>query len=295
MDSFKSFLKKAIPPILITTEPVHGSHAYKPPILITTEPVHGSHASKQANRVGIKEDSHSDNWKELNDNEHLGKNSDEITDRLHNPKIKEHEHFHHVYRYTEGSDGVNRGLISKATTGSSILEARVKDHADAIKELKAKGAKPDHPAFAQHEHLKAVYERKVAESKKQVSGIDKVISDHGTLNHDLHVYHGANFDPGDLAKKHPDGHIKSPCYLSTSHRKKTAQYFAAQGHGQGGYHILHIHLKKGQKALPILKHSEVASEHEHLLPRNTVLKVHPKPKKLLHGTHIWHATVHSQE
>jgi len=109
------------------------------------------------------------------------------------------------------------------------------------------------------------------------------------LNHPLHVYSGIRWDPREQMKKTDKVHL--PAYTSTTHDKKTAKKFASN-------HILHIHLKKGDKAAPIEHLSHYHGEHETVLPRNTTLKVNKTPTKVVHGKktyHVWHATVHSQK
>lgn len=124
--------------------------------------------------------------------------------------------------------------------------------------------------------------------------LDKVLNDH-EIHHDLHVYHGTNeFNPGHEASKHPQRKIQLPGYTSTTLHKKTAEQFSGTGHDKrnGKSHIIHIHLKKGQKGAYIGHNTKWDdNEYEHLLPRNTVLKIKKKPTILKDNTHVWHATV----
>jgi hypothetical protein len=136
---------------------------------------------------------------------------------------------------------------------------------------------------------------------KPVKGLDSLYDDHASmikhldsatshkLNHPLHVYSGIRWDPSEQMKKTDKVHL--PAYTSATHDKKMAKGYAHE-------HILHIHLKKGDKAAHVSHLSYYKKEHETILPRNTTLKVNKTPTKVVHGKktyHVWHATVHSQK
>lgn len=114
------------------------------------------------------------------------------------------------------------------------------------------------------------------------------------LGHDLHVYSGTSFNPDHMAKKHADRHIHLAAYTSTTIHKGIAKEFADSGDEH--MHVLHIHLKKGQKGKYVAHHSPGnADEHEFVLPRHTTLKVHPEPS-IHHDSygskyHVWKAHV----
>jgi hypothetical protein len=105
-----------------------------------------------------------------------------------------------------------------------------------------------------------------------------------------------------MAAKDPEGKLHLPAYTSTSTSKATALNFATDhpdSKGKRHNHILHIHLKPGQKGHYIGDQGYHGNEYEFLLPRNTTLKVHPKPQSFPAGSHhlndypvhVWHAHV----
>lgn len=114
------------------------------------------------------------------------------------------------------------------------------------------------------------------------------------LDHPLHTYSGVGFHPGKLAAQHPEGHVTLPAYTSTSLDKNVAKGFA----DTAGYvkdkgtpldkHIIHFKLPKGQRGKFIGKNSEYPGEQEYLLPRNTKIKIHPKPKMVKRLGKIYH-------
>jgi hypothetical protein len=130
-------------------------------------------------------------------------------------------------------------------------------------------------------------------TQKAIKNLDQITS-HNIRRH-LHVYSGLGFDPS----QHVDsqGHLHMPAFTSVTHDKNVAHEFAQTNHEEGrteAKHILHIHLKPYDRATHISGHSDEPEEHESILPRNTTLKVHPKPTILSDGTHVWHAQVHHQ-
>lgn len=277
MKSFKQFLSK-IKPILIPVDPVHGAHCTKPAILIPVDPVHGSHSQK-INRKKINEgfdalrsaSSRDKEWEEHNDNHHLGSHPREIDDKLckSDKEFSKHPGTEHVKRYSEYSGNINHNLL-------------------AGRHAHKKTWRPE-PHYTEHdlEWNRAAKKR----HKTQVAGIDRALKA-SKLEHDVHVYHGTyRFNPGELAKKSATGHIKSAAYLSTSIDKSKARSFAGGKYNPEAAHVLHIHMKKGQHGLYLGPRSNFPEEHEMLLPRNTTLKIHPKPTKLPSGVHVWHAHV----
>ena len=132
--------------------------------------------------------------------------------------------------------------------------------------------------------------------KERVEHLDKVTRN--PIGHDLHVYSGIGFDPREHVNS--SGHLHLPSYTSTSHSKETAHWFAHSDverdrEEKPTKHILHIHLNPSDHAAHVSQHSGSPNEHETILPRNTTLKVHPKPTVLSDGTHVWHAQVHHQD
>jgi hypothetical protein len=124
-----------------------------------------------------------------------------------------------------------------------------------------------------------------------------------SLPHDLHVYSGVKWNPGEVAAKHPEGHVHLPAFTSTSTDPYVAHGFArdhainkatTNSHEHTENHIIHFHLKEGQTAKYVGHTSEVKDEHEVILPRNTTIKVHPTPDTYEdeysgEKTHVWHA------
>lgn len=282
MKRFRDFAKND--PAVIGVVPVHGRHARMRKILdpsigaavIGVIPVHGGHAKKSIKEAIADHGpayKHAYEWADHNENHHLGERVDDVHHKL--DKRPEHFHKHEKERaalrsYTEGSHQINRHLVARATGTKSHWDH---DHFDD-----------------EHDEKRKDKSRKEAET--QIKHLDNAIHK-SKLEHDVHVYHGLKgWHPGDEARKH-NGHIKLPAYTSTSIKKSTAQDFSGADH-KGEQHVLHIHMKKGQKGKYLGSNSEYDNEKEMLLPRNTVLKIHPRSTK--HGNiRVWHCTVHSQE
>lgn len=263
MKTFKQFIKtkiKKVAPILIPVAPVHGTHSKKKPTKRVNENLQEKAEVKYSNQTNHPEVRNADDWDNHHDNNHLGANHHSVSDKLHieHKEYKKADPEGRVHDYTSNSERLNGHLLERAK-GSAYAEA-------------------DHHYYKHH-----------------IDGIDKAFEhEHGKAKHDIHLYHGtANWHPGKLAAKHPEGHVKSAAYLSTTHYKKLARDYAHNGGANS--HILHIHVKKGQKALHIGEHSAYPEEHETLLPRNTTLKIHPKPTVLHTGTKVWHAHIVDQD
>lgn len=289
----KRFRDFKIDPILITAQPVHGAHAVpkskKAPIVIDAIPVHGKHsrAKIRESRESSKAIS-SDDWIDSHENNHLGEDHYKVRDKiqLSDEDWDKHPHNEAVKRYTDNSRHINERLIANAKGETHWTQVphfpHFKSHPSDVK----------HPSDAGYKVASKMASNKLnMRTKADPFRLDKAIA-HKPLEHDLHVYHGTStWNPGALASKHPDRLVKSPAFISSSIDKDRAYRFTTRDENS---HVLHIHLKKGQKALPILQHSNHPREHEVLLPRDTVLKIHPKPIKLSCGTHVWHAEVHDQ-
>lgn len=254
--TFKDFIEKAkkVDPILITAMPVHGNH---------------SDPRRAKLRVESYEDAdpHNDPWLSHNHNHHIGEKHQDVHNKLDmDPnKFDKHPGSKHVHKYTDWSYDINHNLLAKQTGKKKTWHKT--EHHTYHDDIWNKNKKKEHYA--------------------QVAGIDRALKK-SKLQHDTHVFHGTNtWHPGEQAAKHPEGHVKSAAYLSTSIDQGKAHRFA----GRGGHkaHILHIHLKKGHHAMYLGSNSYHHHEKEMLLPRNTTLKIHPKPKVLSCGTHVWHA------
>lgn len=130
-----------------------------------------------------------------------------------------------------------------------------------------------------------------------IDGLDKATNKH-SLEHDLHIYSGLSFNPHKELSKNKTGLVHLPAFTSTSVSKDIAFNYAKHNQTGGIKHILHIHMKPGDRGAYIDQHSVYNGEHEMLLPRNTTLKVHPKPhieEKDGHTVHVWRAVIHHQE
>lgn len=126
-----------------------------------------------------------------------------------------------------------------------------------------------------------------------VDHVDAAVN-RNTLSHDLHVYHGAHFDASKEAAKHPEGHVHLPAYTSTTTDKKVARGFS-NANGSYEHHILHLHLKAGQKGAYVGKEKDNynSDQREFVLPRNSTIKVHGSEQVSHQGRTytIHHATV----
>lgn len=274
MKKFKDFIK----PTVILQYPSHGSHSIKKkkiePTTILHIPSHGSHSSNN-----IKEEFL--DWLNHNDNKHLHNNPRDVYEKLEKPEKHWDEHPEHseaVKKYTKYSRVLNTHLISRARKELSPVDKKNTDHG-LSSHL--------HYSEKKEEKLKALHLRRK---------MDKMFNHSSSkLEHDVHVYHGiSGWHPGEEAAK-GNGRIRLPAYTSTSISKSIAHGFA-RGHknpetGKPEHHILHIHLKKGQKGVYAGDHSHFPDEKEMILPRNTTLKIHKTPTKPDEHTHVWHAHV----
>jgi hypothetical protein len=125
------------------------------------------------------------------------------------------------------------------------------------------------------------------------------------LSKNTEVFTGIRHDP--RQSMNGEGHLHLPAYTSTSDSYSVGKKFATKqarrkdDHGSGTLadgHILHIHLTKGQHAVSLASKSTYGDESERLLPRNTVLKVHPEPDTRTDSDgrkiHVWKSHVVSQ-
>lgn len=259
MKKFKEFLK--------------GKSKSSKPTLITAQPVHGAHAVEKPSKKEIKEErmDHKD-WLSRHENNHIGANVHAVHNALNKTKdeFDKHKARDSIQHYTSSSFGMNRELIQVAAGHGSRHTSSEKDP----------------------QSYKDAAARNKAAHDKHVANIDRHIHN-SPLEHDLHVYHGTDrFHPGREAAKNKDNKIHLPAYTSTSIHKDIARGFSVSGDdNDNGHHVIHIHLKKGQKAAYVGNNSTMAEEKEAILPRNTKLKIHPEPTKLNDGTHVWHAHV----
>ena len=124
-----------------------------------------------------------------------------------------------------------------------------------------------------------------------------------SLSKKLVVHTGIRHNPMTLVDK--DNNIHIPAYLSTSESKDVADRFATRqarrsdrGDTLADAHVLSIGMERGQYGANISGKSVEKDEAERLLPRNTVLKIHPVPKirtdKTGRKIHTWDAKIVSQ-
>jgi hypothetical protein len=198
-----------------------------------------------------------DKWMDHNDNHHIGETHNQVhAHMVASDRSPGTDDTKHVKKYSDESAHLNKQLYRGALRGEKV---------DTTKHI------------AGHD----------------VKGLDKALS-RNKLGHDLHVHSGLGFNIGEHAAKHAEGHFHLPAYTSTSLSKHTAMEFAEPDENNES-HILHLHLKKGQKGKYIAAHSHAPEEREFVVPRGTTVKVHPKPDE--HYTddgqkiHVWHAHV----
>lgn len=233
---------------------------------IAPEPVHfrmhksTSKRKSKRSKSSLKEESSltkTEDWLRKNDNAH---DTGTITKQLlkdAEPLSKEHEETLRSYTCTTSAD-INKKLID--------------DH---------NGKKTDSNGPLSY-------------AQKTIKNLDQITS-HPIRRH-LHVYSGLGFDPSQHMNS--QGHLHMPAFTSVTHDKKVAHKFAQDSQDAGrteDKHILHIHLRPYDRATHISGLSYDPEEHESIIPRNTTLKIHPKPTILSDGTHVWHAQVHHQD
>lgn len=266
---------------LITALPVHGGHSQIGPKREKVDEATGPHGP------GYNKDSH---WFDHEDNIHVvdhwkkgshgTPNSDDVHEKLNqdSDSFKKHDKHGAMSDYTKGSKHINKYLIDKA---SGKKHDYVHHYGDGASDKK----------------YKTEMHKKVQE---HIKNLDHALKS-SKLKHDVHVYHGLKgWHPGEEAAKN-GGKIHLPGYTSTSISKRQAHSFS-HADGNGTKHMLHIHLKKGQRAKYLGDNSGFSHEKEMLLPRGITLKIHPRHTVLngdgkdaegrhSHKIHVWHATV----
>lgn len=145
---------------------------------------------------------------------------------------------------------------------------------------------------------------KISKYHDAIKNIDKITNKQS--GHDIHLYSGIGYDPKKIMKK--KGHVFLPSYTSLSRSKHIASVYT-KGHPRentkiNDYHILHLHVKKTDK----IHHTpdnhgagndERDYQYESILPRKTLIKIHPEPTVLetKYGNkyHVWHGHIVKQE
>jgi hypothetical protein len=227
-------------------------------------PTHGSHASTaKPTKKTIKEEDEKKfyQWAEKEDNSHL---------------TGENEH-------SEGSSEKLGKILHK----SHPITKATKNERNALDEYTSSSARVNR-------HLINLAQGRQSEfhNKTMIPHLDTLTTRH-TLPHDMSLYSGVGFHPGQHAEQSSTSTIHLPAYTSTSTNKRTASMFA-RADENGDSHILHIHAKQGQKGFYVGKHSATSNnEYETLLPRDTKLSIDKKPESYRNWngnyTHVWHA------
>jgi hypothetical protein len=268
---------KFIPPIVIPHIPVHGKHAQKNSKPKPKDEL--KEATEKKSYYGNKLDSGEqdpDHPMNKNYNEHLGKSIDDVHEKLDTPhevwQAHPTEHKTAIHLYTSGSHDINSHLLTKHLDphahGELDLNEKDKAFLDEHKEAPSDGW------MKRNRWLRL---KRTVKKKEHLSHLDDFLHSK-PIDHELHVFHGTkHWHPGQEAAKHPEGHIMLPAYTSTSIDKVSARGFAQMPNDGTHAHMLHIHLKPGDKGHYLGSNSEYADEKEFLLPRKTVLKIHKKP------------------
>lgn len=252
--------------------PIHFKHFEE---LVDAQPtgviptaIHFKNILKDKKLNEAKEGSDFKSWmKDRSDNAHLSSKKGEdaankdIANKLHSTNKFSDDHLEHIKKYTGTPDEkvphstkVNKDLIKNSGTPS-------KAH------------------------------------KKTVEGLSHAINNN-RVQHEVHVYSGTTFDP----TKHLDKkkHLKSPAFISATHDKKVAAGYAQQGgvggkssaFDRGSRHIMKIHLKPGDPATHVSRHSHYSDEHETVIDRNTTLKHHKTTSHWSDGEERWYHVHH---
>jgi hypothetical protein len=143
--------------------------------------------------------------------------------------------------------------------------------------------------------------------KFDLDALDSIASN-VAMKKNTELYSGVKHDPSKHVDEH--GHLHLPAYTSTSEYKSVAHKFAktqasrkdVPGEEKVDGHIIKFNMKKGDRTSGCLSKkskygndSPIGDEKEHLLPRNTKIKIHPTPET--HVTddgrkiHTWNAHI----
>lgn len=175
-----------------------------------------------------------------NDNEHLGKTTVQITNKLREGSKFTGDEETAITEYTghyEGNDAKDRSSW----------------HSHQINNALARG--------------KQVTK---AKNKRILAGMDSAIANN-PIRHRVSTYSGVSFDP--RTKLDEKGRFTSPAFISTTHDKSIAKTFAYGGHRSfSPTHIIHFHLEPGDPAAHISHKSAVPAEHETIIGRGTTLQ-----------------------
>lgn len=103
------------------------------------------------------------------------------------------------------------------------------------------------------------------------------------FNHDMHLFSGVSSDPRKWDKE-KDGSTRLRAFTSMTTDRHVARAFAHnkarrsddQHDKKTDVHIIKLHVKAGDKGLPVSKHSIFKNEYESVLPADTHIKPHPE-------------------
>ena len=288
--------------------PTHGAHSrvshYEEDLkksrekipMSTHVPTHGAHSrvsyyEKDTKRLKhkIHEEAQTQDYQEFrshNPNPHLGNTVKDVHKNLtpsdESWSAAPEAHRNAISRYTLGSSDINNELIQREH-GTSRFDPHPDDN-EITRKIK-KG------------HAKNV--------STNISRLDSALRA-SRLPHDLTVFHGITphasqaFNPGELAKQHPERKIGMPAYTSTTIDPKEALRYARPK--TGDTHILRINMKAGQRGFKYLgDRSAYPHEKEGLLSRGRVLRIGEHPTIMTHPDHpdrkihIWDAHLEDHE
>ena len=128
--------------------------------------------------------------------------------------------------------------------------------------------------------------------KHHINSLDEEFSKN-KANAEFHVYHGVPYSPSEYGQ-----HIFLPSYTSTSTDPMQANEFSGfvkhpkddfeHEHSAGSRHIFKIRVHPNAQAMSMVDISQYPREHEILLGRGALLRVHGK-QKVMPNTFIWDA------
>lgn len=128
------------------------------------------------------------------------------------------------------------------------------------------------------------------EHEIQNKNLDRMLHSRRTPTY-LDVFHGAAFNPGEEASKHPENRLFMPAYTSTSISKKVAKGFG-NPQDDGYKHLIQFHLSPGNPGGYIGHHSNFPDEREFLLPKDVSWRIHHTPDEHEEDGNkikVWHA------
>ena len=268
MKTFRQFIKDKIPSI---PSPIHFKHVAgedDEDIPSVPFPIHFKHVInkikekipnipmpihfKRSKKDDLTENVRLLDWLEKNDNEHIKQtatppkdDSTELNPHNFSDKEEHAKHFHvtnELTKHHQLSDD-EKNNIHDYTTGSSILNKALIHEPKTLRRSE----------------------------RSKMYHIDSAISRH-PLKHEVHTFSGVGFDPETLKNK--SNKFRSPAYISTSLRKRTAYNNTKQLEGHDYEHIIHFHLKPGDHALAISPYSKYKTEHEILVKRGQIMQHH---------------------